>query len=233
MSDSEEEKKDKGSDMKFDELMKAAVSIKTNQLAQKKKFFESLPTFLQAGVYYTKKQLNLRKQKYHLKLFVFEILKNEAKKAFSVEDFNRACRKYEEALCIWRYYYCTNPEWEKEGIEDAYLKQHEAKGETPDQIFKIREMKITMYLNISICSLKLQDFKASLFACEEALKLDMKNVKGYFLRARSRILDINSSVDDLKIAIKDLKEGLKIDPSNKPIIRELQKMMKLVNIQSK
>ena len=104
-SDSEDEKKDQGSDMKFDELMKAAVSIKTNQLAQKKKFFESLPTFLQAGVYYTKKQLNVRKQRFHQKYFVYEILKHEGGKAFADKDFNRACRKYEEALCIWRYYY--------------------------------------------------------------------------------------------------------------------------------
>ena len=39
MSDSEEEKaaqsQPQGGDMKFDELMKAAVSIKTSQLAQK------------------------------------------------------------------------------------------------------------------------------------------------------------------------------------------------------
>lgn len=149
-SDSEEEKKNQGSDMKFDELMKAAVSIKTNQLAQKKKFFESLPTFLQAGVYYTKKLSNIRKQRFHQKSFVYEIIKHEGGKAFKIEDFNRACRKYEEALCIWRYYYCTNPKWEQEGIEDAYLQHYEAIGDTPEQIFKIRELKIKMYLNIAI-----------------------------------------------------------------------------------
>lgn len=70
-------------------------------------------------------------------------------------------------------------------------------------------------------------------ACEEALKLDTQNVKGYYLKARSRILDINSGVEELKLAVRDLKEGLKIDPENKPIINQLQKIVKLVNINSK
>lgn len=83
--DSDEEKKNQGGDMKFDELMKAAVSIKTNQLAQKKKFFESLPTFLQAGVYYTKKLSNIRKQRFTQKMYVHDILKYEAGKAFAEE----------------------------------------------------------------------------------------------------------------------------------------------------
>ena len=94
-------------------------------------------------------------------------------------------------------------------------------------------MKLKLYLNISICSIKLKEFNTSLKACDEALRLDTKNVKGYYLKARSRILDINSGVDELKLAVRDLKEGLKIDPANKPIIEQLHKVMKLVNINSK
>ena len=94
-------------------------------------------------------------------------------------------------------------------------------------------MKLKLYLNISICSIKLKEFNTSLKACDEALRLDTKNVKGYYLKARSRILDINSGVDELKLAVKDLKEGLKIDPENKPIIEQLHKVMKLVNINSR
>ena len=40
---------------KFEQLMKAAVSIKSAQLDQKKRKFEKLPSFLKAGVYYTQK----------------------------------------------------------------------------------------------------------------------------------------------------------------------------------
>lgn len=231
--DETQNKTNKGGDMKFDELMKAAVSIKTSQLAEKKKFFESLPTFLQAGVYYTKKLSNVRTQRFEQRMIVHDILKFEGGKAFSAEDYNRACRKYEEALCIFRYYYCTNPDWEQNGIDDRELKHYEAIGDNPNQIFKLRDVKIKLYLNISICSIKMNEYQTSLRACEEALKLDTKNVKGYYLKARSRILDINSGVDDLKLAVRDLKEGLKIDPTNKPIISQLQKILKLVNINSK
>lgn len=163
-SDNENKNKNKGSDMKFDELMKAAVSIKTDQLAQKKRFFESLPTFLQAGVYYTKKLKNVRNQRFHQKLFVHDLLKHEGGKAFANEDWNRACRKYEEALCIWRYYYCTSANWEQEGIDDKDLKHYEAIGDSPEQIFKIRDLKIKLYLNISVCSIKMKEFNTSLKA---------------------------------------------------------------------
>ena len=89
-SDDDTKKKNAGGDMKFDELMKAAVSIKTNQLAQKKRFFESLPTFLQAGVYYTKKLANVRKQRFEQRVFVHDLMKHEGGKAFTNEDWNRA-----------------------------------------------------------------------------------------------------------------------------------------------
>ena len=82
-SDDEKNQKDKGSNMNFDELMKAAVTIKTNQLAQKKVLFESLPMFLQAGLYYTKKQAELRKQSFDEKVIAHDKLKDEAGKAFA------------------------------------------------------------------------------------------------------------------------------------------------------
>ena len=107
-------------------------------------------------------------------MFVHEILKTEGGKSFAGDDFNRAWRKYEEALWIWRYYFWTNSGWEKDGIDDQDLKHYEAIGDSGDQIFKIREMKVKSYLNIAICSLKMNEFKTSRFACEEAIKLDTK-----------------------------------------------------------
>ena len=49
----EEEKPDPKEPNKFDQLMRAACSIKSQQLEQQRKKFELLPTFLKAGVYYT------------------------------------------------------------------------------------------------------------------------------------------------------------------------------------
>lgn len=55
--DSPEQKKEEDDDPngpnKFDQLMKAACSIKSHQLEQQRRKFELLPSFLKAGVYYT------------------------------------------------------------------------------------------------------------------------------------------------------------------------------------
>lgn len=46
---------------KFEQMMKAAVSIKSSQLESKRRKFEKLPMFLKAGVYYSSKLENVRK----------------------------------------------------------------------------------------------------------------------------------------------------------------------------
>lgn len=40
---------------KFDRMMKAAVSIKSQELESKRRKFEKMPMFLKAGVYYSNK----------------------------------------------------------------------------------------------------------------------------------------------------------------------------------
>jgi hypothetical protein len=63
---------------KFEQMMKAAVSIKQTQLESKRKKFEKLPMFLKAGVYYTQKLDNVRKQEFFPKYFAFELVVREA-----------------------------------------------------------------------------------------------------------------------------------------------------------
>lgn len=99
---------------KFEQLMKAAVSIKTAQLDQKKRKFEKLPTFLKAGLYYTNKLEVVRGQSdFHVKLFAFEIIRDEGAREFALKNYDRACRKFEESLSIFRYYISNNPKWQE------------------------------------------------------------------------------------------------------------------------
>lgn len=74
-----------------------------------------------------------------------------------------------------------------------------------------------MYSNIAVCSLKIKEFSNAILACEEVLKLDNWNVKAYYLWAWSWILDINSGIDELKLAIDDLWAALMLNPGHKPI----------------
>jgi hypothetical protein len=81
---------------KFERMMKAAVSIKSSQLESKRKKFEKLPMFLKAGVYYSQKLEQVRKQDFWLKIFAFELISNEASQEYLAKNYDRACRKYEE-----------------------------------------------------------------------------------------------------------------------------------------
>lgn len=88
----------------------------------------------------------------------------------------------------------------------------------------IKDYKLSLYLNIAVCSLKTKQFPSSISACEESLRLDNRNVKAYYLRARSWILDINSGVDELKLAIDDLWTALMLNPGHKTIKEQLAKV---------
>ena len=35
--------------------------------------------------------------------------------------YERACRRYEEALCMFRYHEATDPNWQSKGIDDDHL----------------------------------------------------------------------------------------------------------------
>jgi hypothetical protein len=113
---------------KFDELMKAACHIKGEQLAQKRRKFELMSSFMKAGVYYTKKLGTVRKQVYPLKKYVYDLIITDASNDFRKKETDRACRRYEEALSIWIYYHTTNPKWDTEGIDDDQIHLVEDKG---------------------------------------------------------------------------------------------------------
>lgn len=132
--------------------------------------------------------------------------------------------KYEEALCIWRYYICHNPKWEEQGIDDDEIEPIEETGCLEEEQSQITELKLTSYLNIAVCYLKSKDFDTGIAACDEALALDRQNVKAFYLRARCRILDVNSGVEQLRLAIEDLRAALILNPDNKPVKEQLVKV---------
>jgi hypothetical protein len=110
------EKEDPGN---FDDLMKAACSIKQSELEQRRKKFDRLPAFLKAGVYYTSKLECVRQQAFHPRLFAFEAIMSNANREYADNQFDSAARKYEEAYSCWRYFKSKNPNWNNEGIDDT------------------------------------------------------------------------------------------------------------------
>jgi tetratricopeptide (TPR) repeat protein len=101
------------------------------------------------------------------------------------KNYDRACRKYEEALSIFRYFYSTNPKWSEEGIDDSELKEVTYEGANEMEKFIILKLVLDTLLNIAACNIKSKDFETAVLACEEALKLDAKNIKALYRRGRA------------------------------------------------
>jgi len=103
----------------FENMMKAACSIKQSEMESRRRKFERLPAFLKAGVYYTNKLECTRQQAYYPRLFAFENIMRSASLEFIRKEYDMAARKYEEAYSCWRYFLSKNPNWNNEGIDDT------------------------------------------------------------------------------------------------------------------
>ena len=125
--------------------------------------------FLKAGVYYTNKLDTVRKQCFEMKLFSYELIRIGAQEEYLKGNHDRACRKYEEALSIFRYYFSKNPKWNEEGIDDDELGEVDDKGKTPEQEAIIKDIKIACFLNIASCCVKSKEFPNAILAANEVL----------------------------------------------------------------
>ena len=92
----EKEEEDISKPSKFEHLMKAACTIKQEEMESRRRKFEKLPAFLKAGVYYTTKLECTRKQDYYPRLFAYELLMKTANREYYQGEVQSACRKYEE-----------------------------------------------------------------------------------------------------------------------------------------
>lgn len=59
-------------------------------------------------------------------------------------------------------------------------------------------------------------------ASNEAIKLDMRSSKAYYLRARLRLCKSQVN-EDFKLSIKDYKKALELEPDNRDVNDELSK----------
>jgi len=68
-----------------------------------------------------------------------------------------------------------------------------------------RQHKIDCLLNIAACNLKSDNFTDSIAASNEVLILDPDNIKALQRKAKATYMPLNSSVEDLLKAVKNLK----------------------------
>lgn len=127
--------------------------------------------------------------------------KNEANELISDGNYRHAAARYAKALT-----HCTK-------FFDL----------SPDETQEVKEVKLSLHLNMALAYIKLEKLDNANQACNEALKLDVTNVKALYRRAT--VLYQKRKFDD---AVKDLKEAEKLAPDDKAV----KKLRKLVDQQT-
>ena len=74
----------------------------------------------------------------------------------------------------------------------------------------------TCHANRAACHLELQNYGKALYDCSRALRINEKNVKALYRSARACV-----AVERLDEAQDAIARGLKLDPTNKPLLKQL------------
>ncbi|XP_030630078.1 protein TANC2 [Chanos chanos] len=82
-----------------------------------------------------------------------------------------------------------------------------------------RELKVSLFLNLSRCRRKMNDFGMAEEFATKALELKPKSYEAYYARARAK-----RNSRQFAEALEDLKEAIKLCPSNREIQRLLQRV---------
>jgi len=102
----------------------------------------------------------------------------------------------------------TDEAWEVANAKKVWAKETDRAS--------IKKMKLSCYLNMAACQIKLDDAAAALKSAGSALDIEQENVKGLFRRGQAHL-----RLGDLDLAQADLMQAAKLDPKNKDARQEL------------
>ncbi|EAR84044.1 tetratricopeptide repeat protein (macronuclear) [Tetrahymena thermophila SB210] len=210
------------------QLFQESANYHSEVMKEQRKKFESKPQFIRAGLYYFQKFQEMHHQQIQQKYFASELLKISGNQKFKNQEYEQACVLYEQALSIFRFVRNKRENWQKEGLYDDDLEYVDENGKSDKEKKLVKGLKVVLYQNICLVYLKLsknncQNVNDALYACNEAIKLDQKSSKAYYLRAKARLDKVALNNEDFKQSIKDYKRALELDPDNQNIQQQLQK----------
>ncbi|OLP91072.1 Peptidyl-prolyl cis-trans isomerase D [Symbiodinium microadriaticum] len=212
-------------DNEIGNILQQAVKLKSAQMNEKRKTYETRPFFVQHTLFHGEKEYfkAWRQLPFDEKKVISERLKEEGNDLFKKGSWMDAIEKYEEAASLVHYYWSTDANWRKNnrGIDDDVLKLVDDMGSTEEDAQWQRKHRALCALNLAACKQKLDKFDEAITACDVTLELDPKNVKALYRRAESRIRPTKATAYDHDLAIKDLAVANALDPSNQTIERLL------------
>jgi len=208
--------------------LQEAVKLKSAQMGQKRKTYETWPYFMQHTLFHGEKEEYKagRQLPFAEKIVICERVKDEGNKLYAEGKWSEAVDKYEEAPTLVYYCYSTDPGWRKNnrGIDDDVIVKVDDVGETEEDRKRRDKLRMTCCLNLAACKQKLEKFDEAIIACDNAIELDPNNVKALYRRAESRVRPIKCTAYDCDLAIKDLAKANLVDPSNQIVDKLLSRL---------
>jgi tetratricopeptide (TPR) repeat protein len=127
--------------------------------------------------------------------------KDEGNELFKGGNFRPAAARYHKALTHIAKFFDLSPE---------------------DQV-EVAALKLSLYLNLSQCYIKLENWDNALRNVEDALAIDSNNSKAIFRRAT-----VLEAKKDYEKALKDFKRAEELTPQDKLICKAVERVSKLV-----
>lgn len=217
-----------GGDNELGNILQEAVKLKSAQMGEKRKQYETWPYFVQHTLFHGEKDdfKAWRQLPFAEKIEICEKIKEEGNELYTNGQWTDAVDKYEEAPTLVYYCYSTDPGWRKNnrGIDDDVLVLVDDQGSGPDEAEAHRRLRLSCCLNLAACKQKLAKYDEVIVACDTALQLDPGHVKALYRRAEARVRPSKSTAYDLDLAVGDLAKAHEADPKNQVVERLLVKL---------
>ena len=209
----------------FTVLMDRAVKIKSLQSAQLARKYNASPSFIQSSIFASDEVINARNlDSFTDRLGAAIAWKEDGNAAYRDGQFDEALEKYQMSLSLFRFVENTNPNIKNEGIKDEYLKEIIYIPKSNDEQLQMEQLLVKLYNNIALTSLKRNDHRTAVQACDCALEVDCENDKAFYLRAQARLAPKNASATDEELVMMDLRSAVTFNPNNTQARKQLKEL---------
>lgn len=129
--------------------------------------------------------------------------KNQGNLCFKDGDFEGAVSRYVSAVSL------------ADEVYDSVTDEEKA---------ELKELKVSSFLNLAMCCLKLNESTKAIDMCKKVLELDPNNVKALFRRAHAL-----RNKKEFESAMKDLAKAQQIEPQNQDVSKAIIQVKKLLD----
>ena len=206
-------------------LMDRAVKLKNLQSKHDRLKYDAHPSFYSNTIFPNDDVASARRLgQFDERFAAANHFKEEGNSSFRNGRFHDALMKYEMAASVFTFLENNNPEWKSQGIKDQFITEVEYECKSDEERHELDRFLVACYNNIALVSCKMNNFFLAVDACDNALAIDGRNDKTFYLRAWARIGPKSSGVVEETLARSDLSSALKINPENREARKLLQRL---------